>query len=421
MERVEHGEPKIGIVGPSKEVDFTNPETIAKTKEVIGRNNIDFFAAYHHTLLPDKLGKDMLPPRVGESRYEASTPFPDPMTVLAQVAQGTRCEVFTSVLVAPQMSTGYLAQQAATLANLSLGRLNLGVGVGWNNKEYEALGQDFSKRGERLNNQIPALRKLWEGKPVNFSVDKENFENVVLNPKPRYSIPIWVGGLSSKALKRAAGMGDGWLPLGEPEEIVKSLTKLKDLLTRNGRDIDSFPVMGRIAIGKKPREEWKRMFLTLKDAGISHIALTTTGQKQMRIEEHERLIQMFLEDIYGLVDPFTDLYLDLSLVFRDGVGDMGFVLEHRPDTLFHKVAQKNPGSIQSVLVDFLSSNIESTKWSNFEDLERALSEWPTYARNRGFEYIRDSFKTITVKKDGSVISLTDGLPGKVFLGTMRFE
>ena len=136
--------------------------------------------------------------------YDENDPFHDPFVMFAYLAAITdRIELATGVLILPQRQTVLVAKQAADLDLLSGGRLRLGVGVGWNYVEYDALGEDFSTRGRRADEQIGYLRELWRGDVVSFDGEFDSVDRGVVIPGPRRQIPIWVGGFSRRAFERA--------------------------------------------------------------------------------------------------------------------------------------------------------------------------------------------------------------------------
>ena len=127
-------------------------------------------------------------------------------------------ELVLGVLVLPQRQTALVAKQAAQVDLLSGGRLRLGVGVGWNAVEYQALNEDFSTRGARIEEQIAVLRALWTQPVVTFNGRWHQIEEAGINPLPiQRPIPIWFGGSADTVLKRVARLGDGWLPLGKAD------------------------------------------------------------------------------------------------------------------------------------------------------------------------------------------------------------
>ena len=144
--------------------------------------------------------------------YTEHDPFHDPFVMFAYLAGITeRIGFATGVLILPQRQTALVARQATDVDLLSGGRLRLGVGVGWNHVEYEALGQDFRTRGAREEEQIELLRRLFTEPVVDFSGRFDRVDRAALVPKPARSIPIWLGGFGEVAFDRAARLADGFI------------------------------------------------------------------------------------------------------------------------------------------------------------------------------------------------------------------
>jgi probable F420-dependent oxidoreductase len=156
------------------------------------------------------------------------------VTLTFIAAKTNKLKVGTSVLVLPQRNPLLVAKQAAALDVLSGGRLVLGVGAGWVEGEFEILGADFARRGSVMDESIRLMRALWRDPVVNFSGRFFKVEGAVSYPKPTAPIPIWVGGNSDAAVRRAARLGDGWHPIGVNPERVK---EGKGTLEKSGRAI----------------------------------------------------------------------------------------------------------------------------------------------------------------------------------------
>ncbi len=197
----------IGVVFPQTEFS-SDPAAIrdyAQTVEGIGFSHI---VAYDHILgvNPDRAGGWNGP-------YTFQHSFQEPFVLFAFMAGVTQIIGFTtSIIILPQRQTALVAKQAATLDRLSGGRLRLGVGLGWNEVEYVSLGQDFHTRGKRIEEQIHLLRRLWTEPLVNYAGRWDTIPDAGINPLPvQQPIPIWFGGNSEPALRRAARLGDGWM------------------------------------------------------------------------------------------------------------------------------------------------------------------------------------------------------------------
>src|SRR5438132_4951635 len=145
--------------------------------------------------------------------YDVDTTFHEPLVFYGFLAAITQLELVTGILVAPQRQTALLAKQAAEVDILSEGRFRLGIGVGWNPVEYQALGQSFSTRGEREEEQIGLLRRLWTERSVTHEGKSDRIIGAGLAPMPiQRPIPIWLGGVSPVAYRRMGEFADGWFP-----------------------------------------------------------------------------------------------------------------------------------------------------------------------------------------------------------------
>ncbi|MCP4421182.1 MAG: LLM class F420-dependent oxidoreductase, partial [Chloroflexi bacterium] len=233
---------KIGLVFPQTE--FSNdPATLrdyAQTAESLGFTHV---LAYDHIL-----GVNPPQPDKWRGPYTHKHSFHEPFVLFSYMAALTQKLTFiTGILILPQRETAVVAKQAATLDVVSNGRFRLGIGVGWNKVEFEALNQDFHRRGKRVDEQIDLLKLLFTQELVTFKGVWHDMKDVGLNPLPvQRPIPIWLGGHSDAVLRRLASKGDGWLPnFRSPAEAQPLLDKLEEYLLENGRS--------RNDIGIEPR------------------------------------------------------------------------------------------------------------------------------------------------------------------------
>ena len=195
----------------------------------------DHLLAYDHVL--GAVHDDRTPELVGP--YDEDDPFHDPLVLFGHLAAlHPRLEYVTGILILPQRQTALVARQAADLAMLAPGGVRLGVAVGWNWTEYDALGQDFASRGARLDEQVPLLRHLWAGGPVTATVGDEVLDRVALVPAPPRPPEIWVGGFSEPAYTRGAALGDGFVFAGSTERVMAGWERFCELLEQEGRSVD---------------------------------------------------------------------------------------------------------------------------------------------------------------------------------------
>jgi probable F420-dependent oxidoreductase len=224
-------------------------------------------------------------------------PYREPMTLFAYLSGLTRRVKFrTAVLILPFYPTALLARLAGDVSIISGGRLELGVGISWNPLEYQALGQDPRVRGKRFEEQIVLLRRLWSEPHVTFEGRFHKLETIGLGQLPP-PIPILLGvGMSDDMLRRAARLGDGWIPLGDPIEPLSRLWRFVEL---EGKDPATFQVSGRLMAGRGGPTEWVDHVRRLKDAGINDMeifpgqGLTGTEAATRLMEARKVLIQEF--------------------------------------------------------------------------------------------------------------------------------
>ena len=213
---------------------------------------------YDHIEVPDHVfgatARDGWSPR-----YTEQDPFHETFVTLGFLAAATTTIGLASgVLILPQRQTGVVAKQATQVDILSGGRLRLGVGVGWNHVEYEALNEDWKSRGTRQREQVEVLKKLWCDDLVTYQGRFHQFTEVNITPRPvQRPIPVWFGGSSDAVIKRAAQVGDGWMPIMAPDhEAEAKLEQLRNHLSDCGRDPSAFGIEGWLRMDKADPDEW---------------------------------------------------------------------------------------------------------------------------------------------------------------------
>jgi probable F420-dependent oxidoreductase len=256
----------------------------------------DHLLAYEHVL--GAVHADRTPPLVGP--YNEHDPFHDPFVMFAYLAGITkRIRFVTGILILPQRQTVLVARQAADVDLLSGGRLRLGIGVGWNPVEYEALGQDFHTRGARQEEQIELLRRLFTEPVVDFSGRFDRIDRASLVPKPAGPIPIWLGGSGEKAFDRAARLADGFIFFGGGvHRTIEAWTRLRQRVARLGRSVDNFG--GEyVALSGGDMSELAREIEAWRAAGGTHVTVVTLGLGLQSIDAHIDYL-VTLADLLGL-------------------------------------------------------------------------------------------------------------------------
>jgi probable F420-dependent oxidoreductase len=284
---------KHGVVFP--QIEFSNdPEAIKDYAQAAEGLGYDYLLVYDHVL-----GAHPNRERKLTGPYTHEHPFHEPMVLFGFLAGLTkRLQLTTGILILPQRQTALVAKQAAEIDVLSGGRLRLGIGLGWNHVEYEALGEDFHTRGRRVEEQVEVLRKLWTEPLVNFKGAHQVIDNAGLNPIPiQRPIPIWFGGAAEPALKRAAKLADGWMPAGrKPDDVVKRLIEqLEKYLHEAGRDRKTFGIDPWIPIVGLNKEELRERVQTWRGLGATHVAVDTMRAGFKSPQAHIDAIRSFRE------------------------------------------------------------------------------------------------------------------------------
>jgi len=205
----------------------------------------------------------------GAPFWEKETSWPDPMCLISSLSSVTTDLTFTTgIYIAPVRDLITVAKSVGTAAVLSGNRVRLGVGVGWCEEEYVQTGQDFSNRGKRLNDMIPALRALWKGGWVEYHGSHYDVPACQMNPSPTLPVPFIGGGDSEAALLRASTLCDGWVNTGAatPDEAFVQVSKIKDALKRAGRDHEPFSLY--LAVRAFPDLD---LYRRLEDAGVTDL------------------------------------------------------------------------------------------------------------------------------------------------------
>jgi probable F420-dependent oxidoreductase len=249
---------RLGVSFPQPDIG-SDPNGIREFAQSAERAGFDYISTFEHVAgahVDRFVGVDTgfpAPPCLYDE------PFHEPLTLFAFMAGITsHINFLTNILVLPQRQTVLVAKQAAEVAILSGGRLRLGVGVGWNHAEYEALGANFRTRGRRVAEQIVVLRKLWTEPLVTFEGEYHALDRVGIAPLPAQPIPIWMGGgLGPATLRRVAQLAEGWLPMGRAEVNPEIMAMMHRYLEEAGREPSSLGIQGGITASGE-RADWLR-------------------------------------------------------------------------------------------------------------------------------------------------------------------
>ena len=272
---------QIGVVYPQTELGG-DPDAVRRIGLATEELGYDHLLAYDHVIGASHDDRD--PELWGP--YTDHDPFHCPLVMFGYLAAITeRIGLATGVLILPQRQTVLVAQQSTDVDLLSGGRLRLGVGVGWNYVEYDALGQDFATRGARCDEQIDLLRRLWTTELLSFDGRFDVVDRANLNPRPTRQIPIWVGGFSEAAFRRGGRLGDGFMFAGKYDHCVEGWERVRHHLAEAGRSAEGY---GADLVMTRPGnatgvaatiERWRNV-------GGTHASVVTMGRGFDSTEAH---------------------------------------------------------------------------------------------------------------------------------------
>jgi probable F420-dependent oxidoreductase len=278
---------RIGVVFPQTELGG-DPGAVRAYSAAVSELGYAHIAVFDHVV-----GADPAVHRDWSGPYDVHTTFHEPMVLFGYLAALTPLELVTSIVILPQRQAVLVAKQAAEVDLLTEGKLRLGVGLGWNPVEYEALGMDFSNRGARIGEQVTLMRRLWTEESVTFEGEYHNVTGAGIAPLPvQRPIPVWFGARAKVALRRAGRIGDGWFPTMQPgPELTEARTIVHDSAREAGRDPGSIGMEGRINVGTEGPESAADRVAAWREAGATHLTLNTMGAGLATVDEHISVLE----------------------------------------------------------------------------------------------------------------------------------
>jgi len=219
--------------------------------------------------------------------YDVTTTFHEPFVLFGYMAAITELEMVTGIIILPQRQTALVAKQAAEVDLLTRGRFRLGIGLGWNAVEYEALGQDFTTRGRRAEEQVDLLRRLWTEPSVTYRGSFDTVTAAGLAPLPvQRPIPVWFGAQSERAYRRVGRLADGWFPQARPgPELDEARRVVEQAAVEAGRDPALLGMEGRVS-WRDSQEKLAEHAASWRNARASHLSVNTMGSGLRTVEEH---------------------------------------------------------------------------------------------------------------------------------------
>jgi probable F420-dependent oxidoreductase len=276
---------QIGVVFPQTEIggDVGAVRAYARGAEELGYRHV---LAYDHVL-----GADPAVHAPWRGPYDIDTTFHEPFVLFGFIAGATSLEVVTGIIILPQRQTALVAKQAAEVDLLTGGKLRLGVGLGWNAVEYESLGVPFRARGQRLEEQVALLRRLWTERSVTFDGEFDHVHGAGLAPLPvQRPVPVWIGAFKPEACRRAGRLADGWFPMVDPgPRLDAAFAEVRQGAAEAGRD--------PAAVGMEAQLTWREDAGELagvaeqwREAGATHLGVNTMGKGLDGVDGHLRAL-----------------------------------------------------------------------------------------------------------------------------------
>ena len=247
---------------------FSAPDQLCPLAREAEAAGFDAVALSDHVVHPETIQTPYPYTEDGSRRWEAFTDWPDPWVMIGGLATiTTRLRFTTNVFVLPLRNPFLAAKAIATAAILSDYRVGVTIGMGWCREEFELMAQNFRNRGKRADEMVEIMRKLWRGGWVEHHGEHYRFDRLEMSPALEEAVPIWVGGISDAALRRAARLGDGWLSDWQSSaDIVACIDKIRTFRAELGKSMDGFSVMASPNDAFTP-DAWR----ALADAGVTHL------------------------------------------------------------------------------------------------------------------------------------------------------
>jgi probable F420-dependent oxidoreductase len=277
---------QIGVVFPQTELGG-DADAVRAYVAAVANLGYAHILAYDHVV-----GADPALHQGWDRPYDVDTTFHEPFVLFGFIAGISTLELVTGIIILPQRQTVLVAKQAAEVDLLTAGRFRLGVGLGWNSVEYEALGRRFSDRGRRLEEQVALLRRLWTERSVSHDGPSERVRGAGLAPLPvQRPIPVWFGASSDSAYRRAGRLGDGWFPLVPPgPRLDEARAVVEEAARAAGRDPDTLGMEGRVNWGDGGAEEAVNLVDRWHTVGATHVSINTMGAGFESLDDHVKAL-----------------------------------------------------------------------------------------------------------------------------------
>lgn len=287
---------QLGVIFPQTEIG-ADPGAVRDYAQAAESLGYEHLLAFDHVL-----GADASKRASWDRPYQHTDMFHEPFVLFGYLAGVTeKIQLTTGIIILPQRQTALVAKQAAAVDVLSGGRLRLGIGIGWNEVEFEALCQNFHDRGRRSEEQIQLLRALWTEEVVDFHGRYHHVSHAGINPLPvQRPIPIWLGGGAPQVIRRIGRLADGWFPQFQPDSRGRErIVEMKEYTKTAGRDPDAVGIEGRISITGGDPDTWRQAAAAWETVGATHLSVNTMRNGLHGPDQHIKAIERFKDAVSG--------------------------------------------------------------------------------------------------------------------------
>ena len=276
---------RVGVSFPTTEIG-NDPNAIKAFAQGVESLGFDYLTCIDHVIQKEQ-------PEADDWRayYTLDNPFHEVLVMFGFLAAVTeKLELATAILILPQRPTVLVAKQLAEIDVLTQGRLRVGVGIGWNAVEFDALGQNFRKRGRRVEEQVGLLRQLWTEKTVSFAGEFDTVDDAGINPRPvQQPIPIWFGAFTPPAIQRAGRLADGLFqnPRATPTEMAPEHINILHTAAREaGRNPGDIGLDATIYTQGRGANAIRADFEAWRELGATHVTLRTMTTGYSEVDQH---------------------------------------------------------------------------------------------------------------------------------------
>ncbi len=279
-------------------VSFAEPDQlieIARMAEEVGFHGV---LVSDHLFYPEQIASAYPYAKDGAPPFAPETDWPDAWCAISAMAAVTqRLQFCTMVYILPLRNPLEVAKAVSTAAVLSKNRVSLGAGVGWMKEEFEQLGRDFHTRGRRFDEMVEVMRKLWSGDMIEHHGRYYDLKRLLMRPAPSQPVPIYIGGQSEPALRRAARLGDGWIGAAgyAPEEVPAFVARLRELRKHEGRDHLPFELV--VPVSAPPSAD---LYRRLEDQGVTATTswpFTYRAGPRSTLDQKRRVLEEYAENV----------------------------------------------------------------------------------------------------------------------------